>query len=306
MSLSRKLCGTALATAVAGGLIAAPSAFAQPSPEATAAAISTGSPIRAMVRNGTTTKQTQIIGNFAASNATGTYVTRQSNTATGANAGGGAIYGCRGAAGGTASGSAPCVRAANLANGYAFEFAFNGASGGVFTVGNPATANPNAAPFTTNATGVATGLNANYLQGQTAAEVAANPGPPNGNAGGALAGTYPNPTIATGTRGVALAGGVFTSTGGIDSYFNRGGAAPTVTHTANSGVYVISFPGGTFGFNNSTPVVTLLGGFGFVQANVTGNGSIQVSTAGLPTSGTTPAPQDIGFSLSVFGSSAQG
>ena len=73
-----------------------------------AAAINRGDPLRAEVRNGTTSRETEIIGDIRASTGPkGGYVTRQSNVDTGSTAGGGAIYGCRGAAGGTAGGSAP-------------------------------------------------------------------------------------------------------------------------------------------------------------------------------------------------------
>src|SRR6478735_4428826 len=110
-------------------LAAVPLAGATPNDQvsAKAATVAAGDPIRAEVRNGTTGKETEIIGKFNATTGTkGGYVTRQSNTQTGSKAGGGAIYGCRGAAGGTASGSAPCLRASNLAAGFAFEFAGEG------------------------------------------------------------------------------------------------------------------------------------------------------------------------------------
>ena len=98
------------------------------------------------------TSETQIIANVKS------YGTRQSNKSA---TGGGAIYGCRSGAGGTEKGNAPCVRASNLANGRAFEF-----SGGNTTeVGRITSSNPNAAPFTTNAGGVATGLNADQVDG---------------------------------------------------------------------------------------------------------------------------------------------
>src|SRR4051794_12976551 len=101
-----------------------------------------GDPIRAPERNGTTGKETEIIGKFNAATGTkGGYVTRQSNTQTGSKAGGGAIYGCRGAAGGTTSGSAPCLRASNLAAGLAFEFAGEGDVVGQISVGDGKTAN---------------------------------------------------------------------------------------------------------------------------------------------------------------------
>lgn len=128
----------------------------------------TGDNLREGVRNGTASRETEIIGQFDATGAAkGGYVTRQSNTQTGPDAGGGAIYGCRGAAGGTASGSAPCLRATNLADGYAFEFNTDGLVGGLFTAGgDPGTPNEQARPFTTNALAVATGLNADRVDGR--------------------------------------------------------------------------------------------------------------------------------------------
>ena len=104
------------------------------------------------------TQETQIIAN------TSTYGTRQSNKS---NNGGGAIYGCRSALGGSAAGNEPCLRATNLVNGSAFEFANNGGT----TVGTITSSNVNAAPFTTNARGVATGLNADQVDGQSASEI---------------------------------------------------------------------------------------------------------------------------------------
>jgi hypothetical protein len=74
-----------------------------------------------------------------------TYGTRQSNLRSGD--GGGAIYGCR-----SAPGHEPCIRSNNLTTGRAFEFATRGNEGGRIETGNTA-----GAPFTTNATGVATG-----------------------------------------------------------------------------------------------------------------------------------------------------
>src|SRR3954468_23020485 len=148
------------------GLAAVPLAGAQPNDQvsANAAAVAAGDPIRAEVRNGTTGKETEIIGKFnAATGSKGGYVTRQSNTQTGSKAGGGAIYGCRGAAGGTTSGSAPCLRASNLAAGFAFEFISAGAIGGQISVGAGTTPSATAKPFTTNANGVATGLNADQV-----------------------------------------------------------------------------------------------------------------------------------------------
>src|SRR5215218_5105461 len=100
-------------------------------------------------------KETEIIAS------TGTYGTRQSNKRDGD--GGGAIYGCR-----SNPGSEPCVRANNLKGGRAFEFETVGKEGGRIEVGDTT-----GAPFTTNATGTATGLNADKVDGKEAADFAA-------------------------------------------------------------------------------------------------------------------------------------
>jgi hypothetical protein len=97
--------------------------------------------------------ETQIIANNS------TYGTRQSNKKDGD--GGGAIYGC------SNPGNEPCVRAANLKGGRAFEFVTAGAQAGLIQTGSPT-----GAPFTTNATGVATGLNADRVDGKEAADFA--------------------------------------------------------------------------------------------------------------------------------------
>jgi hypothetical protein len=91
-------------------------------------------------------RETEIIAN------TSTYGTRQSNKS---DNGGGAIYGCRSGAGGTAAGNEPCLRANNLSAGRAFEFSSDGAQ-----VGRIEAANAASKPFTTNATGVADGREA--------------------------------------------------------------------------------------------------------------------------------------------------
>ncbi|MEI2700909.1 MAG: hypothetical protein V9E83_00730 [Baekduia sp.] len=102
--------------------------------------------------------ETEIIAN------NGTYGTRQSNKS---DNGGGAIYGCRSKAGGTEKGNDPCVRASNLSDGRAFEFSANGGTE-VGRITGPAAA----APFTTSATGVATGLNADRVDGKDATQLA--------------------------------------------------------------------------------------------------------------------------------------
>ncbi len=92
---------------------------------------------------------------------TTTYGTRQSNKKDGD--GGGAIYGCR-----SNPGNEPCIRANNLKGGRAFEFVTIGKEGGRIEVGGDKTG----APLTTNATGVATGFNADKVDGKEAADFA--------------------------------------------------------------------------------------------------------------------------------------
>lgn len=113
-----------------------------------------GGPVRGGARNPTNNtglsyhSETQIIAENS------TYGTRQSNKGTG----GGAIYGCRSAAGGNG-----CIAAVNLKDGPAFAFTSGGKSAGRITLSNTS-----AAPLTTNAKGVATGFNANFLEGKQA------------------------------------------------------------------------------------------------------------------------------------------
>ena len=123
-----------------------------------------GNPVRGGNRNPSSdaslayTRETQIIANNS------TYGTRQSNKS---DNGGGAIYGCRSGAGGSAKGNEPCLRGSNLDKGFAFEFATKGDTAGFIDVAG----GDNAKPFTTNATGVATGLNADRVDGMNAADI---------------------------------------------------------------------------------------------------------------------------------------
>jgi hypothetical protein len=153
---------TALAAAVAASiLLGAPFAVA-----------GTRDALREGVRNpasGDATRETQVI----AKTGKDTYGTRQSN----AGAGGAAIYGCRSTLDPSAvddpKKSTPCVRVNNLAGGKAFDF--RGKEGriiGVIQSGNSVlTPNPGTAPFVTNATAVATGLNADRVDNLSASEI---------------------------------------------------------------------------------------------------------------------------------------
>ena len=108
----------------------------------------------------------------------GTYGTRQSNKRDGD--GGGAIYGCR-----SAAGREPCIRSNNLKGGRSFEFVTTGKEAGRIELGDAT-----GAPFTTNATGTATGLSADKLDGRESADFAASGDLKTArvNADGALAG----------------------------------------------------------------------------------------------------------------------
>jgi hypothetical protein len=130
----------------------------------------TGGNLREGVRNGTTVRETEIVSNVGSTTAPkGGYATRQSNLSS---SGGGAVYGCRSQAGGSAATPRPqnpCLRANNLSSGFAFEFqATRGDVGGLISVGAGGSSTK---PFTTNATGVATGLNADQVDGLDAAQI---------------------------------------------------------------------------------------------------------------------------------------
>ena len=142
-------------------LLAAPLAFA-----------GTRDPLREGIRNpvsGDATQETQIIARTGKD----TYGTRQSNL----GAGGGAIYGCRSTLDASGIGdpkkSTPCVRVNNLSSGKAFDFqARTSRIIGIFQAGNSITSpRPDAAPFVTNATATAVGLNADRVDSLHANEL---------------------------------------------------------------------------------------------------------------------------------------
>jgi hypothetical protein len=111
-------------------------------------------------RSGSFKAETQVI----ASNST--WGMRYSNRAVGG--GGGLLFGCRSEPGGTPQRHYPCARSRNVAQGLSFEFVTAGSLAGTITAGR---GGDNAKPFTTNATGVATGLNAERVGSQTPAQL---------------------------------------------------------------------------------------------------------------------------------------
>jgi hypothetical protein len=145
--------------------------------------------------SGQITRETTIIAK------TGGYATRQSNFNHGS--GGGAIYGCR-----SNPGTQPCIRANNLTTGRAFEFATKGSEAGFIQADGK-----DAKPFTTNAHGVATGLNADQVDGKSADDIVA-------------AAAAQNPTAQV------KADGTLVSSRGVSG---------NVAHTSGSGKYTLTF-----------------------------------------------------------------
>jgi hypothetical protein len=119
-----------------------------------------GDIMRVGAGNSAQTAETRIIGQNVS-----TFATRQSNNKEGD--GGAATYGCR-----SSIGNEPCLAVFALRTARAFDFRSRGNEGGVITVsGDP---NPrNNRPFTTNATGVASGLNADEVDGKSADDLRA-------------------------------------------------------------------------------------------------------------------------------------
>ena len=122
-----------------------------------------GDPVVQGKRNGTTTKTTSLVSNVDTVGDKLGYGFRSSNKST---TGGSSLLGCR-STGGT--GTAPCLNVNNASTGTAFDFkSTSGTSAGRFLVGN---GGDGVRPFTTNATGVADGLNADRVDGQNAADI---------------------------------------------------------------------------------------------------------------------------------------
>jgi hypothetical protein len=118
-----------------------------------------GDVMRVGAGNSSETAETRIIGQNVS-----TYATRQSNNKEGD--GGSATYGCR-----SSASNEPCLFVFALRTARAFDFISRGQVGGSITVSGDA--NPdNNKPFTTNATGVATGLNSDRVDSKGATDIA--------------------------------------------------------------------------------------------------------------------------------------
>lgn len=155
MRISRRgIAGLVAAGAAVGAPVALASGGSEHVPARVAGiAAAGGQAIRGAIHNPPRSAYYRTTGIFANNSSWGT---RLENLGTG----GETIVACHAPAGGL-----PCLDSYNLSAGLAFVFNTAGNVGGEILLRNP-----NGAPFTTNAHGVATGLNANYLQGKQASE----------------------------------------------------------------------------------------------------------------------------------------
>jgi hypothetical protein len=230
---------TAVACGMALAIVAAPQAMA--SGEGTNARLGVRNP-----SSGNLTVQTQII----ASNSN--WGTRQSNK----GAGGGAIYGCR-----SAPGAESCVRAVNLMNGIAFSFQSNsGSTVGSFQVGTTSAVNPNATPFTTNASGKVTNLNADHVDGLSASQIESQ--------------AVSTAVSQAGTAAKALSSIAAVSAAGA---LERGRGATSVVHTAGTGIYQVNFGASIASCVYQATLQTTAGLPGFVSTAGSGS-TVTVST----------------------------
>jgi hypothetical protein len=108
-------------------------------------------------------------------------------------------------------------------------------------------------------------------------------------------------------KGVAVAGLSMNAAGTVTRYWNRYGGAPVVSHTADSGVYYVGFPGKVFTNTNSTlsatPDTPSSVSTAINADYITGAG---VSIAVLTKNSTDNAFADRGFHLTVYLASPTG
>lgn len=230
--------GSAIRTAVGAGfvlaLVVAPFAVAQ----------STG--LIGGERNpkrGGFAKETKVIAT------TDTWGMRYSNRTVGG--GGGVLFGCRSDPGGTPQRNYPCMRSRNVTNGLAFEMLTAGNLVGTINVNR---GGDHAKPFTTNATGVANGLNAERVGSKTPAQLT-------GDAVAAVQNTLSfakvNPAgTATASRGVSAVS--HPSTGTYTVTFARAVDGCAVTATQSATGTDVGTIGTQVGADDRTVTVTTL------------------------------------------------
>jgi len=223
-----------LATVVALALVISPFAIAQTS------GLIGG---KRNPRSGSFNAETQVI----ASNST--WGMRYSNRAVGG--GGGLLFGCRSAPGGTPQKHYPCARSRNVADGLAFEFLTGGSLVGTITAGK---GGDNTKPFTTNATGVATGLNAERVGSQTPAQLT-------NAAVSAVQGTLSFARVSAAGNSIAgrgVSAVAHTSTGTYDVTFANAVNACALTATQSASGTDVGTVGTQVGPDNKTVTVTTL------------------------------------------------
>lgn len=174
---------------------------------------------------------------------------RYSNRAVGG--GGGLLFGCRSKPGGTPARNYPCARSRNVADGLSFEFVTGGALAGTITAGR---GGDNTKPFTTNATGVATGLNAERVGSQTPAQLTSA-------AVSAVQGTRRFARVSTAGNGIAARGissVTHPSTGTYNVTFQDPVNACALTATQSATGTDVGPVGTQLGSDNKTVKVTTL------------------------------------------------
>ncbi len=260
---------TRAAVAAAGLLILCGAPFA---------AARTGDVLREGVRNGTTSSETEIIANIRTTTAAkGGYAMRMSNLSA---TGGGFINGCRASSAAT---SKPCYRASNLSTGRAFEF--NSNRGAV--VGTISSGVAGARPFTTNATAIATGLNADRLDDLHASEIiaAARAGLLSTTGKAADADKLDGKDSSEFVQSADVAGLIpvavvnIAADGTLRSSAHRAPVTgtPVISHTAASGIYDIDLPGVTFFFSDDAANCTVADSSGKIASiNSIGGNDVRV------------------------------
>jgi hypothetical protein len=194
-------------------------------------------------RSGSFKAETKVI----ASNST--WGMRYSNRAVGG--GGGLLFGCRSEPGGTPQKHYPCARSRNVANGLAFEFLTAGSLVGTITAGR---GGDNTKPFTTNATGVATGLNAERVGSQTPAQLTSA-------AVSAVQGTLSFARVSAAGSAIAARGVsavTHASTGVYNVTFQNPVNACAVTATQSAAGTDVGTAGTQLGPDNRTVTVSIL------------------------------------------------
>jgi 5-hydroxyisourate hydrolase-like protein (transthyretin family) len=217
-------------------------------------------------------KRNAAVGQTAMVGTSTTYATRQSNNQEGD--GGAASYGCR-----APLAAEPCLFVLNHRGGEAFYFRSRGGESAGFIEVIPAAGKTadDVRPFTTNATGVATGLNADEVDGKSATDLVSD----------AVTASQPR---------LALVNAAGTEATG------RGLAQAAAVQKTGTGTYTVTFASDVSkcAFSATQATTTDAGAAAAAPATGTPNAVTVVTRAGGGTDGTEPtAPADRPFHLVV-------